>query len=104
MQRHYPAAYQYLNAHKNSYLYQCISDNLKRGMEEGLYREDVDIDIITRFRMESAIIVFQNNLFPQDKFNIVKVNTQIFANYLYGIASLKGHKLITTLLSKKDKF
>lgn len=104
MQRHYPAAYQYLNAHKNSYLYQCISDNLKRGKEEGLYREDVDIDIITRFRMESAMIVFQNNLFPQDKFNIVKVNTQIFANYLYGIASLKGHKLITTLLSKKDKF
>lgn len=95
MQKFYPSAYKFLQKHKQDFLYKCVSENLKQGISEGLYREDIDIEIITRFRMESALIVFQNNIFPQDKYDIVKVNTQIFANYMYGIASIKGHKLIT---------
>ncbi|GBL36208.1 hypothetical protein EMGBS15_18030 [Filimonas sp.] len=103
LQRYYPSAAKYLNEHKESFMFQCISDNLKQGIEEGLYREDIDIDIMARFRMESALIVFQHDLFPQETYDIVKVNTQIFAHYMYGIASCKGHKLIDTYLSKINK-
>lgn len=95
MQKYYPAAYKHLSKHKQDFLYHCISENLKQGIKEGLYRDDIDIEIMTRFRMESAMVVFQNNIFPQDKYDIIKVNNQIFANYIYGIASIKGHKLIT---------
>ncbi len=102
MQRHYPEAYQFLQKHKESYLYQCISDNLRQGIQEGYYRDDVDVEVITRFRMESSLIVFQNNIFPQEKYDMVKVNTQIFANYLYGIATIKGHKLITAYLQQQS--
>jgi hypothetical protein len=84
-------------------LYRCIADNLKRGIQEGLYREDIDVEIITRFRMESALLAFQYNVFPQEKYDTVKVNFQIFTNYMYGIASLKGHKLITQYLQKYVK-
>jgi AcrR family transcriptional regulator len=100
LQRHYNEAYTYLQEHKEQYISNCISENLKQGIKEGLYREDIDIEIITRFRMESAMIVFQNNIFPQEKYDIVKVNMQIFYNYIYGIVSLKGHKLVTSLLQK----
>lgn len=101
--RHYPMAFKYLQEHKESFMYQCISENLRQGIQEGLYREDVDVEIISRFRMESALIVFQNNIFPQEKYDMVKVNNQIFANYMYGIASLSGHKLITKYLSSQQK-
>lgn len=103
MQKFYPSAYKFLLKHKQEFLYECISGNLKQGISEGLYREDIDIEIISRFRMESALIVFQNNIFPQDKYDIVKVNTQIFANYMYGIASLKGHALITQHFNEINK-
>lgn len=103
LQRHYPVAYKYLQKHKESFLFECISSNLKQGIAEGLYRDDIDIDIIARYRMESALIVFQNNLFPQETYDIVKVNNQIFANYMYGVSTLKGHKLITTYLQKLTK-
>lgn len=100
LQRHYPEAYKYLQKHKETYLFECISNNLKQGIEEGYYREDIDIEIMSKFRMESALIVFQNNIFPQENYDIVKVNKQIFAHYMYGIASLKGHKLISSYLTK----
>jgi AcrR family transcriptional regulator len=103
LQRHYSDAFRYLQEHKESYLYRCIADNLKRGIQEGLYREDIDVEIITRFRMESALLAFQYNVFPQEKYDTVKVNFQIFTNYMYGIASLKGHKLITQYLQKYVK-
>lgn len=100
LQRHYPQAYRYLQQHKQSYLFNCISNNLRQGIEEGYYRDDIDIEVISKFRMESSMIVFQNNLFPQEKYDVAKVNTQIFSHYVYGIASLKGHKLITSYLAK----
>jgi len=103
LQRFYPSAAKYLNDHKDSFMFQCISDNLKQGIEEGFYREDIDIEIISRFRMESALIVFQHDLFPQETYDIVKVNTQIFAHYIYGIASSKGHKMIESYLKKINK-
>jgi len=103
MQKFYPSAYKFLQMHKQEFLYKCVSENLKQGISEGLYREDIDIEIITRFRMESALIVFQNNIFPQDQYDIVKVNVQIFANYMYGIASIKGHKLITKHFDEINK-
>jgi hypothetical protein len=53
--------------------------------------------------MESALLAFQYNVFPQEKYDTVKVNFQIFTNYMYGIASLKGHKLITQYLQKYVK-
>jgi len=103
LQRYYPEAYQYLQSHKESYLYECISKNLQEGIEQGLYRDDLDVDIISRFRMESAMLVFQNDLFPQEKFSAVKVSTQIFSHYMYGIATLKGYKLISAYLNKLNK-
>jgi AcrR family transcriptional regulator len=103
LQRFYPSAAKYLNDHKDSFMFQCISDNLKQGIQEGFYREDIDIEIISRFRMESALIVFQYDLFPQETYDIVKVNTQIFAHYIYGIASSKGHKMIESYLKKINK-
>jgi hypothetical protein len=103
LQRFYPSAAKYLNDHKESFMFQCISDNLKQGIQEGFYREDIDIEIISRFRMESALIVFQHDLFPQESYDIVKVNTQIFAHYIYGIASSKGHKMIESYLKKINK-
>ena len=103
LQRYHPSAYQYLNQHKESFMYTCISSNLKQGIQEGLYREDLDIEVIARFRMESSLLVFQHNLFPQENYDIVHVNNQIFAHYMYGIASARGHKLITTYLKKTTK-
>lgn len=73
---------------------------MQQGISEGYYREEIDLEIITRFRMESALLVFQNNLFPQDKYDIVKVNNEIFTNFIYGIVSIKGYKLISKYLQK----
>ncbi|HMD01127.1 MAG TPA: TetR/AcrR family transcriptional regulator, partial [Ferruginibacter sp.] len=56
MQKYHPAAFQRFAKHKNDYLYNIIKENLLRGIKEELYRPDIKVDILSRFRVESVII------------------------------------------------
>jgi TetR/AcrR family transcriptional regulator, cholesterol catabolism regulator len=103
LQRYYPRAFQYLENHRHKTMLNDITTNLKQGIEEGLYREDINVDIISAFRMESVMMIFHTSLYKQNKYDIVKVNNELFAHYMYGIASVKGHKLINKYLNPPSK-
>ncbi len=69
-------------------------ENLLWGIEEGLYREDLNIDIVTRMRIESIFMGFNPDIFSHHKYSISLIQQQIFFLFLRGIASTKGQKLI----------
>lgn len=103
LKKYYPEAYQYLEKHKQESMLKQIANNLQQGKNEGLFREEIDIEIMSKYRMETTMLMFQNNLFPQDRYNILEVNNEMFAHYMYGIATLKGHKMIDKYLNKEDE-
>ena len=80
-----------------------IKKNLMRGIQEGVYRDDIDIDIIARFRLESAFIMFNHDLFPYGKYNLLKVSNEIYYLYLHGLATPKGKKLIEKYILQRQK-
>ena len=57
-------------------------------------RQGRDIEIMTRYRLESLMLGFNTELFPSSKFNLVKLQQEILEHFLYGLATLKGYKLI----------
>jgi AcrR family transcriptional regulator len=95
MQKFYPKSYQHVENHKRDYIFKSLLNNLKQGIQEGLYREDIDVDIIAKYRLETTFMIFQNNIYPINQYDIITLNRQLFAHYLYGIATIKGHKLIS---------
>lgn len=103
LQRYYPKSYKYFNTFKEQTLLEDIKENLRQGIKEGYFREDIDIDIVSRFRIESSLYTFQKDVFPNEFFNIINVANQLLAIYLYGIATPKGSKLINKQLEKKHK-
>jgi len=94
MQKYHPQAFARFLKHKNEYLYNIIRKNLERGIQEELYRPEVDIEIMTRFRIESMMIPFNPEFYSRPKHNLAGVEQQLIEHYLFGLASLKGHKLI----------
>lgn len=94
LEKFHHRTYQKFMQHKNNYLYQIIADNLKRGMAEGLYRPELNIGIIARFRLESMMMGFNIDLFPTKKFSLVEVTNELIEHYVFGLATNKGHKLI----------
>lgn len=94
MQKYHPSAFKKFQDYRNNFLYQLIRDNIERGIKEGLYREDIDVDVLTRFRIHSIMLAFDAEVFPANKTNLVYIELQLLEHFLYGLATTKGQKLI----------
>jgi AcrR family transcriptional regulator len=103
LERYHPAAFKKLRGHKNKFFYDVVKDNLERGKKEGLYREEIKNEIIAQFRLASTFLVFDGNVFPRDKYTILQLMEEVTDNYLHGIVSVKGQKLIEKYKQQRNK-
>ncbi len=94
-------AFRKFQKHKNEFLLDVIRKNIERGIKEELFRSEINADILSRFRLESMMIAFNMDVFPPRKYNLAEVTVEIIEHYLYGLATIKGHKLI--LKYKQEK-
>jgi AcrR family transcriptional regulator len=101
LEKFHVASFQKFLKHKNEFLLEVIRKNLERGIKEELFRPEINVDVMSKFRLESMMIAFNMLVFPPRKYNLVDVTQEIIEHYLYGLATLKGHKLI--LKYKSDK-
>lgn len=94
MQKYHAPAFQIFEQHKNGYVFNMVKENLRRGIEEGVYRPDLHVDLIAQLRVELIMMVFQ--LPYKTKLNLtpIEIERHLLEHYLYGIASSKGQKLI----------
>jgi TetR/AcrR family transcriptional regulator, cholesterol catabolism regulator len=94
LEKYHPGGYKKFLEHKNKFLYDMVRKNIERGIKEELYRPEIDVEIMARYRLESMMLAFNTELFPTSKFNFVKLQQEILEHFLYGLATLKGYKLI----------
>jgi AcrR family transcriptional regulator len=94
LEKHFSNAFDMIKTHKDEFLFSLIKQNLMKGIEEGCYRKDLDIDIISKFRLETVFIPFNLHLFPLSKFNSLEVHTQLMEHFVYGLMTIKGHELM----------
>jgi len=94
LEKYHPLGYKKFLDHKNKFLYEMVKKNIERGIKEELYRSEIDVELMSRYRLETMMIAFNSDLFPNSKFNLVKLHKEILEHFLYGLATLKGYKLI----------
>ncbi len=94
IERNHPATFQKFLQHKNKFLLQVIKENIERGKKEELYRPDINTDVIARVRLETMMLPFNQEIFPKNKFNLVDLERKLIEHFLFGVATMKGHKLI----------
>lgn len=90
MQRFYPSAWQLLTDYKMAFVYNVFLSNMKRGMEEGLYRTDINPDILAKIYIARMDLIIDQKLFPFSKYDFVSVYRETLNYHLHGISSSKG--------------
>jgi len=70
-------------------------------VREGLYRPEINIDVLAKFRLESMMIPFNMDLYPPSKYQLADVSRETIEHFVFGVASLKGYKLILKHQQKK---
>lgn len=103
LEKYHAKAFKNYQEYKNKFLYEIIRDNLKRGVTDGLYREDINPEILSRFRLVSMFFIFNPELFPLGKFSLHQIIAAITDNFLYGLATPKGQKLIIKYKQQRQK-
>jgi AcrR family transcriptional regulator len=94
IERNHPATYKKFKEYKYKFLFDLVKDNLERGINEELYRPEINIELIAKIRLETMMLPFNEQLFPKNKFSLVDLQKELIEHFLFGIASLKGYKLI----------
>jgi TetR/AcrR family transcriptional regulator, cholesterol catabolism regulator len=103
MEKFHFKSYQRFLQHKNKFLLESIQKNIEWGIKDELYRSDVNIDIMAKYRIESMMIPFNVSVFPPGKYNLATTSELIIENFTYGLATIKGHKLIQKYNDQRKK-
>ena len=67
---------------------------LRRGIAEGIFREDIDLEITNKCLLEVTRVSNDKSVFPPDDFMNKDVIRTFYINYLRGISTQKGLDLI----------
>lgn len=103
MEKYHPSAFRKFKEFQTGFLYEMIKENLERGVKEGLYREDIDIDTLTRYRIHTIMLSFNPEVFPTNRTHLVHIEQQLFEHFLHGLATPKGEKLIQKYKNQRLK-
>lgn len=93
MQKYHQSAWNEWLDFKQKYIRQNIIRSLKKGIAEGYFRGDINLEILAVMRLEQVQMAFDNTIFPRDQFNIPEVQAQLFDHFIYGVFTEKGKKL-----------
>jgi AcrR family transcriptional regulator len=94
LKKYHHTSFRIFENFKNAFLFDIIQQNIERGVIEGVYRQDVNPEIVTQIRMETMLMVFSNSFFQSNKYSVVEIEKQAFELFLFGIVSEKGAKLL----------
>ncbi|HKK43670.1 MAG TPA: TetR/AcrR family transcriptional regulator [Bacteroidales bacterium] len=73
---------------------------IENGVKEGYFRDDIDPDIVNRGLYLLGQSIVDNELFPYEQFTRHDIIMNIFINYIKGISTQKGLKMIEVLESR----
>ena len=99
LKKYYPHHYYKIVKTRRERIYNYILLNLKKGKEEGLYREELDEGIIARLYLSRVESIHLNDLFTVEEFTSLKLFMELLMYHIRGIASEKG----IIVLEKKIK-
>lgn len=95
LQKYHQDAWLKFVAFKEKEIGKSITNNLERGKKEGLYREELNTEIITRLRLDEIDVIFrQNENYDTTKYSLADIMVEITWHFLYGICNNEGVKLI----------
>jgi AcrR family transcriptional regulator len=98
LKKYYPKIYAILDIKKKEIINTCFKDSIARGIADGFFRADLNIDMISKFYYLCITGIKQDELFINDPINDVM---QAYLEYhIRAIATEKGIQTLNTILAK----
>lgn len=102
LRKYHPDAWEIMEEHKWKFVLEMISDNIKRGIKEGLYRKELNSEILSRLYVASTDAVLNASIFPWPEFKFQEVFSEMIELQLNGMVNEKGKKYLEQKLIRDE--
>ncbi|HRW63814.1 MAG TPA: TetR/AcrR family transcriptional regulator, partial [Bacteroidales bacterium] len=102
LKKYYPDLYQKLSQVRTERMYKSILNNLEKGKREGLFRDDMNDEIIAKVQTSRFIHLNTGDIFSPEEMMKPQNILELFIYHIRGIANEKGLLVFNELLKKID--
>jgi len=105
LQKYYPEFYRNLNEWRKKVIMDAHVTNIEKGKKEGLYRQNVNAEVIAKLLVAHHIYTFDpaNEIFDTTDIMDFSVVEQFYQYHLRGLCSEKGFKELKRLFANDKK-
>lgn len=97
LQKYYPELYRTLKQKQFDLVQNCLIKNLEKGIAQGLYRSNLNIQFISRLYFSGIIAIKDNDLFPIELFTQAYLTDAYLEYHLRGICTKAGLDYLNTI-------
>jgi len=90
LRKYYPKHHQKMVKSRRERMYNYILLNLKKGKAEGLYREEMNEEVIAKLYLSRSENTLFNELFTVEEFTSIELFMELLTYHVRGIATEKG--------------
>ncbi len=97
----YPKAWEYFENFKKQFIIKTITKSLEKGIKQGLIRKDINVKLIAHLRLQQINLLFETDILQQFDITFNELQNQLTRQFLYGIATRKGIKVLDKIYEEK---
>ena len=100
LQKFFPKIFSCLRAKQFEKMHTCMKENLQRGVDYGVYRNDITIEFISRIYFTGLTGVKDTDIFPKELFEVNDLTRQFLEYHLRAIVTEKGLAILNKEIEK----
>ena len=79
-----------------------VINNVKKGMEQGIYRDNLNIEFVARIYFQGVSSIKDTRLFPVAKFPVADLMDNYLEYHLRGIVTPKGRQILNNIINSNQ--
>ena len=90
LQKYYPETFVELKEKQFEMMHTCVTDNLERGINLGIYRNNLNVEFLSKLYFNSLLNIRNSDIFPLKENTLFDLIEQFYEYHLRGICTEKG--------------
>lgn len=101
LKKYYPKIFDKLIEEQFQVLENCVGDNISRGIEQGYYRDQINVPFVCRIHFVGMMGVKDKEMFPIEQFTEEDLTEEFLNYHLRAICTSKGIKTLEEYLNNE---
>ncbi len=103
LQKYYPDIHNSLKNKQFELMHDCVIQNLKKGIDMGIYRENLNIEFVSRIYFAGVTSIKDHLLFPNKLFPVAQLMDDYLEYHLRGIVTPKGRQILNEIINSNHE-